>query len=285
MGTYKIVFKGQIKDGHNKEKLKAPLCKFLKVSIEKADILFSGKAFLLKKGLSEETAQKLHASLDKIGLVSHLIYEEAVTEGITTQHEEAKSSSAQRQAISHCPHCGGDLLKAPSMNEQPNTTSTNVEVKLSWRTVFDLFDRMGGPSADLTQMKKSETYQNFTFSQKMKVNFSIWGFVFVQFYYFYRGMWAKSFLLISCTLIIMGILNLLHGTISATLYNTANVLIAPVLFGTLAKYDYYRLKVVNEKMYKGLPEVFSNGFVIFLLFVASVIWVIGTDPALTEYIQ
>lgn len=278
MNSYKIVFRGEVKSGFSKESRVPMLCKFLNVPIEKGDLLFSGKSFALKKGVEREKALKIYNALDKLGIVTHLIGEENITEEISSQEE---SSISSRKQI--CPHCGKHLLSAPKKQEEIHETDEYSDVKPAWRQIFKQFDSVGGRTSNYFEIKKHPTYRNFSFSEKLRIDFSIWALLFGPFYYFYRGMWSKAFLIVAACCLGLSALNLMAGLMKPSLYNIASSLLIPVVTSQLAKYDYYRYKVLNESVYRELPEIFQNKIVIALFFLVSLILVVSTDPEFQQF--
>lgn len=95
---YKVVFKGEITNESNREKIEAALAKFFKLPIEKASLLFNGKSYLLKHGLTQSQAETIQAKFKAIGIVTYLIKEEKIIEDISSQiavEPDANASSSQ----------------------------------------------------------------------------------------------------------------------------------------------------------------------------------------------
>lgn len=135
MESYKIVFKGELKAGVDREKVIGPLCKFLKLPESKGHLLFSGKSLAIKKRLEHEKALKLYNAFEKLGLITHLIKEKSVADDITSQKESSVSRlpSDASHSVQVCPHCGKDINNQ-SINENPvdyNTPNEDSDSKLS----------------------------------------------------------------------------------------------------------------------------------------------------------
>ena len=82
---YKVVFRGEVADGFEEQKVKENLGKILKKDLTAIEKLFSGKAFVIKKANDRATCEKVQAILGKYGAICH-IKEPKVA---TTPEEEA----------------------------------------------------------------------------------------------------------------------------------------------------------------------------------------------------
>ena len=64
---YDIYFRGGITPNQNIAAVKSNLAKLFKASDEKISAMFSGRAMVIKKGLSKEAALKYQAIMEKSG--------------------------------------------------------------------------------------------------------------------------------------------------------------------------------------------------------------------------
>lgn len=70
---YSIIFKGQIQPGKSPDTVKENLSRYYKVTIEKAQSLFTGKTFVVKKGVTLDQAQALMLQFEQMGALCSLV--------------------------------------------------------------------------------------------------------------------------------------------------------------------------------------------------------------------
>ncbi|MBL4941911.1 MAG: hypothetical protein JKY81_09635 [Colwellia sp.] len=85
MATYKIIFKGEICENSDRDKIELVLAKFFKIPVAKANKLFNGNAYALKKGIDVDDAIAMQQKLLGIGVITRLIKEETLASDITYQ--------------------------------------------------------------------------------------------------------------------------------------------------------------------------------------------------------
>ncbi|MCU7837567.1 MAG: hypothetical protein KZQ83_20290 [gamma proteobacterium symbiont of Taylorina sp.] len=71
MAQYNLIFQGEIVDGASLEEVKIKVAQLFNANAEKTNILFSGKAIVIKKNLDSEASKKYIAVLKKAGAVIH----------------------------------------------------------------------------------------------------------------------------------------------------------------------------------------------------------------------
>ena len=87
--SYNVIFRGEITEGQDIEKVRQNLAKLFKVNSEKIERLFSGKSVTIKKNADHTTAMKYRAAMEKAGALCSLVPSPGET-GIKPP-EEAKS--------------------------------------------------------------------------------------------------------------------------------------------------------------------------------------------------
>jgi hypothetical protein len=102
-----------------------------------------------------------------------------------------------------------------------------------FQAVFDLIDKAGGP--------KLPDLKSFSFGERMKVVFNVWGFLFGPIYYFYHGMWKKGLTLLGISLGMIFII----VTFTPSLTVITNF-ICPAIFATRANIDLYKKYKLND---------------------------------------
>lgn len=88
VATYKVIFRGEISESSDRGKIEPVLAKFFKIPVAKANLLFNGKAYALKKGLDVDNAIAVQQKLLGIGVITRLIREETLVDDITYQESE-----------------------------------------------------------------------------------------------------------------------------------------------------------------------------------------------------
>ena len=142
MSEYKIIFKGEITNESNRPKIELALAKFFKIPSEKASGLFNGKSYALKKGLTLNSAEQMQTKFKSIGVVTHLIKEDSVTEGISSQVPVELTRENAEITKPICKDCGSSNI---SMAQLPNqsivsritTDIANIEKVEHIRNSFD----------------------------------------------------------------------------------------------------------------------------------------------------
>jgi len=126
MESYKIIFNGQISEGKDTVKIGTLLAKFLKLPESKADQLFNGKAYALKKNLNHEQALQVQGKLSSIGINTEIVKEVSLSNTVSFQEDLKKDTSNEDFEIlvdgkKCCKHCGSHLESQPnSVNDSLN---------------------------------------------------------------------------------------------------------------------------------------------------------------------
>lgn len=111
-------------------------------------------------------------------------------------------------------------------------------------------------------------------NKSIKGNFNVWAAILGPLYYIYKTMWKKGLLLSSLILIISGIAQWIFPTASLTWLSIGlNI----GIYGGLANIDIERKKRFKETVWKELPPVFNNNWLVIIIFVLSFIFFISTD--------
>lgn len=113
----------------------------------------------------------------------------------------------------------------------------NQEVPKNLEPVFILIDKAGGP--------KLPNIKDLTFTERLKVIFNIWAFLFGILYYLYKKMWKRGIVYFALTLAISfaGVLLL---DISEDFESIFTQLVGMVIFGTRANIDLYKYYKLND---------------------------------------
>lgn len=97
-GDYKIVSMGKAGPDRDAARVKARLAKIFKTDVEKIEPLLSGRRVTIKKGLSQEEAQKYQTALESAGLVCRAVTAES--------HPPKSEPGPEPEDIKVCPRCG-----------------------------------------------------------------------------------------------------------------------------------------------------------------------------------
>ncbi len=148
-----------------------------------------------------------------------------------------------------CPYCGETILEVAVkckhcgefLNETVNGKFARVDVNDKWKKRFRTIDKQ---VINGTWWKYNPEFWKTSLNERWKMSNIIYfsdflstlsGFLFGAFYYLFKGMWLK-FLVYTAICFVISILTFGLGTISFV-----------GIFGILAPYDYYRLKVFGKQ--------------------------------------
>lgn len=131
-----------------------------------------------------------------------------------------------------CFNCGADIA-APK--------AALKGLSLDWKSTFASLQKGGG--VDLPQSIE------LTLSERSRVLFNVWAFLFGPLYYLAKGMWKKALSLSAIALTLYLALNWVLGLLGlgASKFATLSVLIGPALFATRANVDYFKKMVLGDK--------------------------------------
>ena len=99
--------------------------------------------------------------------------------------------------------------------------------------LFALIDAAGGPK--LTDIK------TLNFSQKMKISFNIWAFLFSIFYYLYHKLWKKGLVYLFISVVLIILIDIFLPDLSK-----ASSFITSALFASRANIDLYKKYKLND---------------------------------------
>lgn len=125
------------------------------------------------------------------------------------------------ETASVCPGCG-----AP----QGAVKSETETISESWQERFTLLEKAGG--VKMPQLK------TLTFSERRKVIFNVWGFLFGPFYYLAKGMWKKALSLVGVAILIILVLEAICKAMGVS--DSITNFVAGAIFASRATIDYYK---------------------------------------------
>ncbi len=85
MESYKVLFKGQIIEEKNKDKLGVLLARFLNMQESETEQLFNGKSYALKKNLELDKAEQIQSKLASQGIITNIVKETVIHEDVSIQ--------------------------------------------------------------------------------------------------------------------------------------------------------------------------------------------------------
>jgi hypothetical protein len=131
-----------------------------------------------------------------------------------------------------CPGCG-----APQSIPQVNPFPVPKAVSDSWREVFALIEKAGGPS--LRNASKL-----CSFGERCKVLLNVWALLFGPFYYVAKGMWKRA---ITYSLLMIAGGTAYEQIVGGGAYRYAFPIICAGLWMQLANISYYKLVVQDDR--------------------------------------
>lgn len=226
MASYKVIFKGEICENSDRGKIDILLAKFFKIPVAKANQLFNGKAYSLKKGLDVDDAIAMQKKLLAIGVITRLIKEETLASDITYQQPEPQSQDSADTTIPE---------KAKALSSW-------------WQKRFSLIAKL-----------EDESYKP-SFKEKIIVQFNPLALVLNIIYYFIKGMWAKGILLWFGITVYLFLLSTLEesGLFIKESFYVIPPLMLPML---LVNRDYYLFKIKGEVVWRFLPALLTKPLV------------------------
>ncbi len=97
MSNYRVIFEGNISDGHQMQDVKKKLGTLFKIDNKRVDLLFAKPQVVLKKGLDYDSAQKYRQAILNTGAVCNVKAEGETASGL--QMEKAAPPDAGAQAM------------------------------------------------------------------------------------------------------------------------------------------------------------------------------------------
>lgn len=111
MDNFIIVFKGEIQAGKDKDNIAKMLANYLKIPLEKADLLFNGKGYILKKNLDANKALESQKNLALLGITTYVEKQKEKTHTVAPIDEKTKNhdSHVKTEQGIYCKHCGSKI--------------------------------------------------------------------------------------------------------------------------------------------------------------------------------
>ncbi len=295
MESYKVIFQGRIGEGKDTIKIGVLLAQFLKLPESKAEQLFNGKAYALKKNLNHEKAKQVQSKLSSIGIITEIIKEISISEDVSFQEGlKTDSTSADFETSVDgkkcCKHCGSNLeqeikSKNDSLNSERDKLS-NIEaneVSEKWNEKFALIRKIGGEKKFIYEAKSTPEYKSLNFKDKYKISFNILAALFGPLYYFFKKMWLKGFVILAGIWILSACLTLIESLIGTTLPPSLYWIPGAILCGQLANYDYYRLINHNETTWNNVPSFLKSTIGTTAFTVGALVLLFGSITLTPEY--
>lgn len=268
MSEYKIIFKGEITSESNREKIEPALAKFFNIPAEKASGLFNGKAYALKKGLTLNASELMQTKFKNIGVITHLIKEDSVADGISSQERieknEGEASNNNEKYI--CMDCGSLNVQRQACEDQikqqtkkaEHVDINKIDVSPSWLNKFELLNKVEANSKFILSAMQGDKFKKLSLMEKHKISFNWLAFLFSSLYYFSKKMWFKGSFILGTSWVLAGSLTLIEFVLNAEIPGYVFWVLTGSICANLASYDYYKLKTVNEKIWSGLPSIFEK---------------------------
>jgi Protein of unknown function (DUF2628) len=155
--------------------------------------------------------------------------------------------------------CSINKRKEEVMTETTNDQNTNnSNVSEKWLEKFELLKKIGADEKFIYSAMKSSDFKELSSKERHKITFNWLAFIFAPLYYFSKKMWFKGAVILGSTWLLNGIFSLMELALGFTLPAVIFWIIPAAICATLADYDYFKFVTEEEKIWKGLPEIFSN---------------------------
>jgi len=281
MNSYNVIFKGEIAEGKDRDKLSQALAKFLKVPEGKAHLLFSGNPICIKKALSEAEANALTAKLNGVGIITYI--KPATTQASSTTPVAAPSVTPKQAAKP-------TIEAKPSTATKPTVKSYD-DLSKGWQKVFAEFDLRQADKLGYFASAKSPAHTSRPKMEQFKgnylVGFNMLAFFFGPLYYMVKGMWKKGIYLMVFlsifNIVCLGILSFITDKDLTPLMG----IIDSVICASIAHYDYYRYYKLGETSWPWMPNwmVSTKGVsiaVVVLILGIGALFLIGTSSDISR---
>lgn len=165
--------------------------------------------------------------------------------------------------MAYCSKCGRELIEAAAFCGSCGTSITFGEAKPlrgiasskaptqdipeNWRETFTLIEKAGGPKAFNNVgvfLFGSLAIRELPFSERTKVAFNGWGFLFGPFYYLAKGMWKKAITLTGLSIAIVLILSMVLTAMGFS--DKITLFVGAAIFGSRTNIDYYKKVVLGD---------------------------------------
>ncbi|WDE00779.1 DUF2628 domain-containing protein [Thalassomonas actiniarum] len=136
--------------------------------------------------------------------------------------------------------------------------SSEYQVSDKWRTRFALLEKIGADKQFIFQAAGGDGFKALPFKQRQKISFNLFAFLFGPFYYFGKKMWHKGALLLALTWLWSCLVFIIEMTLETKLASIAYWIVPAAICAQLANYDYFRFITQQEKIWPGLPAMFTS---------------------------
>jgi hypothetical protein len=147
----------------------------------------------------------------------------------------------------------------------------DLDVSNKWKCRFNLLQKVGADKLSHGMILKSDAYRSLTFRERLSVNSNFLAFLGSFFYYFFKRMHLKGFVLLSFSLLWVAILSCVEFFTGLVIPSITFWILSSVLCSQWANYDMYRKTFHNEILWSWVPEKYRNKSSVFKLLALSII--------------
>lgn len=302
MDKYKLIFRGQLKEGKDQAAIGKFLCKFLGLAETNAEKLFSGRAYALKSNLPQQQAYDLQGKLDQAGILTDVIREKPLQNDVTYQEKVIQTKQGRERVAEPdykmlvgdktlCRHCGSHLSDAsstadnvsqqlkitPTVNVLSENHATKDKGEISvqnidaldvsdwWKERFVILHKSGAGQKSIFEYALSPGIKLLPKSDSRKLlSMKTWiiGFFIGPLIYFFKGMHRKGFVLLLLYVFIEFIIAAIAHEFYFELNAVAYMLIGATIVHIFYIFDYYKFRVQSETFWPQLPKWMGNGVAI-----------------------
>lgn len=136
-----------------------------------------------------------------------------------------------------------------------NKKYEELNVSESWKNKFRILEKAG-------EFKgiSYENHKSLSASERRKIGFNIWAFVFTSFYYFSKKMHYKGAFILGAGFLFSTLLTVIELTIGTGIPSIIYWIPPAAIAASIANYDYFKFITKNEAIWSGFPTVFSSTF-------------------------
>jgi len=156
MTGYEIAFSGELQQGFDGEQVRVNLCKLFQTDVARIEALFSGRRTVIKKGLSQELAEKYRVALARAGALVEIINPDEQA-GEPTLRQSSAPGSGESIAARDNYMAAFSHIDAPDFSIAPLGSPMQDEAENPLPPAVDLSQfSLAPPGSDMGQLKNTK---------------------------------------------------------------------------------------------------------------------------------
>jgi hypothetical protein len=134
----------------------------------------------------------------------------------------------------------------------------DLDVSNKWKRRFNLLQKVGADELSHGMILKSDAYRSLTFRERISANSNFIAFFGSFFYYFFKRMHLKGFVILSFSLLWVAVLSCIEFFTGLGIPDVVFWCLSSSLCSQFANYDLYRKTFHNETLWRWVPKKLHN---------------------------